>query len=97
MSSSLAVENHPTSPRMQAVALMSADPRQYSLALAEGLTGQPLVLQGYGAAYDALLQVAPAAALTPEAVAKGHALVSDRVAVADLDQAVFMFLYSTCV
>jgi hypothetical protein len=58
---------------------MSSDPRQYSLALAEGLTGQPLVLQGYGAAYDALLQVAPAAALTPEAVAKGHALVSDRV------------------
>jgi hypothetical protein len=57
---------------------MSADPRQYSLALAEGLTGQPLVLQGYGAAYDALLQVAPAAALTPEAVAKGHALVSDK-------------------
>lgn len=55
---------------------MASDPRQYALALAEGLTGQPLQLQGYGAAYDALLQVAPAAAFTPEAIAKGHALVS---------------------
>jgi hypothetical protein len=31
---------------------------------------------GLGLAYDALLQVAPAAALTSEAVAKGHQLVS---------------------
>lgn len=55
---------------------MSAEPRAYALALAEGVTGQALVLQGYGPAVDALLQVAPPAALTPEAVAQGHTLVS---------------------
>jgi hypothetical protein len=39
---------------------MSAEPRQYALALAEGVTGQPLALQGYGMAYDMLLQVCTA-------------------------------------
>eukprot|EP00882_Tetradesmus_deserticola_P028010 GHRQ01031175.1.p1 GENE.GHRQ01031175.1~~GHRQ01031175.1.p1 ORF type:complete len:150 (+),score=21.46 GHRQ01031175.1:278-727(+) len=55
---------------------MAAQPRQYALALAEGLTGQALSVAGYSPAYDALLAVAPPAALTPEAVAQGHALVS---------------------
>lgn len=64
----------------QALALMSADPKQYALALAEGMTGQPLQLQGYGPAYDALLQVAPAAALTPEAVAAGHQMAEELAA-----------------
>lgn len=64
-----------TTAAVQALSLMSDDPRQYALALAEGMTGQPLQLQGYGPAYDALLQVAPAAALTPEAIAAGHQLV----------------------
>jgi hypothetical protein len=59
----------------QVSALMKAEPRAYALALAEGMTGQPLALQGYSPAVDALLAVAPAAALTPEAVAQGHALV----------------------
>lgn len=55
---------------------MAAEPRAYALALAEGITGQPLALRGYGPAYDALLAVAPVAALTPASVAQGHALVS---------------------
>jgi hypothetical protein len=54
---------------------MSSEPRQYALALAEGMTGEALTVRGYSPAYDALLAVAPAAALTPEAVAQGHALV----------------------
>jgi hypothetical protein len=58
---------------------MSAEPRQYALALAEGITGQALTVKGYSPAYDALLAVAPAAALTPEAVAQGHALVSCQI------------------
>jgi hypothetical protein len=61
---------------VQALAVISSDPRQYALKLSEAMTGQPLQLQGYSPAYDALLQVAPAAALTPEAIAKGHELVS---------------------
>jgi hypothetical protein len=59
------------------VALMRDEPRAYALALAEAMNGAPVSLQGYASpAYDALLQVAPPAALTPAAVAQGLALVS---------------------
>eukprot|EP00879_Flechtneria_rotunda_P019438 GHRR01020417.1.p1 GENE.GHRR01020417.1~~GHRR01020417.1.p1 ORF type:complete len:289 (+),score=116.17 GHRR01020417.1:997-1863(+) len=53
---------------------MTAEPRQYALALAEGLTGKAVILKGFNPAYDVLLQVAPPAALTPSAVTQGHAL-----------------------
>lgn len=55
---------------------MSTDPRQYALALAEGLTGDAITTKGFSPAYDLLLQVASPAALTPEGVAQGHTLVS---------------------
>lgn len=56
-------------------ALAVRDPQRYALGLAEALTGQAPVMEGYSEAVDVLLAVAPAAALTPEAVARGHKLV----------------------
>lgn len=53
--------------------LVATDPSQYASRLAEALTGGPVLREGYGAAYDALLQVAQTPALTPEGVAKAHA------------------------
>ncbi|KAI8471282.1 MAG: hypothetical protein J3K34DRAFT_458405 [Monoraphidium minutum] len=53
-------------------ALVAADPSLYALQLAEAVTGGPVVREGYGPAYDALMRVAPPAALTPAGVARAH-------------------------
>lgn len=60
----------------QQAALMVQQPGEYSLRLAEAMTGGPAVLDGFSPEYDVLLRAAPAAALTPEGVARGLALVS---------------------
>lgn len=52
--------------------LIVSNPEAYATQLAETLTGGPLIREGYSPAYDALLKVAPPAALTPEGVAKAH-------------------------
>ena len=59
-------------------ALARVDPGAYASALSTALTGASPQLQGYGAAYDALLAAAPPAALTPEGVAKAHREVRKR-------------------
>ncbi|KAF8058463.1 hypothetical protein HT031_005587 [Scenedesmus sp. PABB004] len=66
--------------REESAALMAAQPAAYALALAEGLTGAPAALRGYGPALDLLLQAAPPAALTPEGVAQGHAAAAELAA-----------------
>ena len=58
-------------PSATALAL-AATPGQYAVQLAEAVTGVPMVQEGYGTAYDVLLQVASPAALTPEGVRQGH-------------------------
>jgi hypothetical protein len=63
-----------------AAALVLAEkPEQYAARLAERVTGNPVVTQGYDPVYNVLLQVVPPAALTLEGVAKGHELVSSAV------------------
>jgi hypothetical protein len=54
---------------------MRSQPGSYAVRLAEALTGQPAVMEGYSPEYDILLRAAPAAALTQEGVARGLALV----------------------
>ncbi len=48
------------------------DPRRYALRLSEAVTGRPVATSGYGEVYDALLAVAPPAAMSPEGLALAH-------------------------
>jgi hypothetical protein len=59
------------------VAMVKSDPARYALSLAEAVNGGPVVREGYGPAYDALLAVAPPVALTPEGIAKAHEEVGE--------------------
>ncbi len=57
--------------------LLVSEPGVYAAKLAEAMTGQEVVREGFTPGMDALLAVAPAAALTPEGIRKGHELVSE--------------------
>ncbi|KAG1675124.1 hypothetical protein FOA52_003347 [Chlamydomonas sp. UWO 241] len=59
--------------REAAVAVLSSSPELYAAALGEKLTGHPALVAGYDPLYDAILQAAPPAALTPEGVKRAHA------------------------
>ncbi len=49
-----------------------ADPAVFALRVVEAVTGQPVALSGYSDVYDAVLAVAPPAALSPEGLALAH-------------------------
>jgi hypothetical protein len=60
---------------VDSAALALADPQQYSVQLAEAVSGEQVVKRGYGPAFDAVLAAAPPAAMTPEGIKQGHELV----------------------
>ena len=60
--------------RERALALLSSNPELYAVELSERLTGAPLLVQGYAnPVFDAVLQVAPPAVLSPEGIRQAHA------------------------
>lgn len=60
---------------VDSAALALADPQQYSVQLAEAVSGEQVVKRGYGPAFDVVLAAAPPAAMTPEGIKQGHELV----------------------
>lgn len=56
----------------QAALAVVRDPTAYALQLSEVVTGEAVQMQGYGQVMDALVRLAPPAALTPQGVAEAH-------------------------
>ncbi len=48
------------------------DPAAYAVQLSQVVTGEAVQMQGYGQVMDALVRLAPPAALTPQGVAEAH-------------------------